>query len=116
MALCRQAVAGLAGQRVPEELVVALVEAHSALDLGGRCMVWFETGTMRDAIQKAFGDQLRSVGGIQGTLRAVLTEYEVDPGSEETWVYAVFRSDRFLAARTRAFIDFVGDVFSGPES
>ena len=48
-----------------------------------------------------------------GTLRAVLTEYEVDPGSEETWVYAVFRSDRFLAARTRAFIDFVADRFAG---
>jgi DNA-binding transcriptional LysR family regulator len=39
----------------------------------------------------------------RGDLEIVLGEYEVDPSDEETWVYAVYASNRFLSPKVRVF-------------
>ncbi len=42
----------------------------------------------------------------RGELEIVLANYEVDPAENETWVSAVYASNRFLSPKVRAFIDF----------
>lgn len=49
---------------------------------------------------------------VNGRLEVVLGEYDVDPNDRETWVYAVYASNRFLSPKVRAFIDFVADKFA----
>ena len=43
----------------------------------------------------------------RGELEIVLGDYEVNPSERETWVYAVYASNRFLSPKVRAFIDFI---------
>lgn len=45
-----------------------------------------------------------------GALTNVLSDYEIDPSNEQTWVYSVYRSDRFLSPKVRAFVEFVGSA------
>ena len=52
----------------------------------------------------------------RGELEIVLADYEVDPSENETWVYAVHASNRFLSPKVRAFIDFIaGELHEGRE-
>ena len=50
----------------------------------------------------------------RGELEIVLADYEVDPSENETWVYAVYASNRFLSPKVRAFIDFIASELHEP--
>lgn len=52
------------------------------------------------------GPALRS-----GQLKAVLTDYDISPTSEDTSLYLVFPSSRGVSVTTRAFVDFLVDCF-----
>jgi DNA-binding transcriptional LysR family regulator len=47
----------------------------------------------------------------EGTLRAVLTDYEVSPTDADASIYAVYPHSRHLSPKARAFIDFLVDLF-----
>ena len=50
----------------------------------------------------------------RGEREIVLANYEVDPSENETWVYAVHASNRFLSPKFRAFIDFIAGELHKP--
>ena len=50
----------------------------------------------------------------RGELEVVLGEYDVEPADRETWVYAVFASNRFLSPKVRAFVDFIASKLPDP--
>lgn len=59
------------------------------------------------ALQPTFivGDDIRA-----GRLQLVLEDYEVEPMA----VYAVYAHRKFLSAKVRTFVDFLGDYFGSP--
>lgn len=50
----------------------------------------------------------------RGELEVVLSDYEVDPNDQETWVYAVYASNRFLSPKVRVFVDYLADKLATP--
>lgn len=50
----------------------------------------------------------------RGDLEVVLGEYEVEPTDKETWVYAIYASNRFLSPKVRTFIDFIAGKLREP--
>lgn len=49
----------------------------------------------------------------EGSLQRLLPEYEVSPTEVDTAIYAVFPHARGLSRKTRAFVDFLTDLFRG---
>ncbi len=52
----------------------------------------------------------------RGDLEVVLADYEVDPNDRETWVYAVFASNRFMSPKVRVFVDYLAEKLATPAS
>jgi len=49
----------------------------------------------------------------EGSLHRLLPEYEVSPTEVDTAIYAVYPHARGLSRKTRAFVDFLTDLFRG---
>lgn len=49
----------------------------------------------------------------EGTLKAILTDFEVSSTEADTAIYAVYPHSRYLSPKARAFIDFLIESFQG---
>lgn len=52
----------------------------------------------------------------EGRLQRVLEDYEVNPRPGDAELYAVYPSSRGLSRKVRVFVDFLVDLFGGPDA